>query len=79
MRGEFGDGARHRRREHQCLPVRRKLGDDFADIVNEAHVEHAIGFIQDETLDFAEAKRIAFDQIEEPAGRGDQDVDAVGK
>ena len=47
--------------------------------MNEAHVEHAIGFIQDETLDLAEAKRIAFDQIEEPAGRGDQDVDAVGE
>ena len=33
LRGEFGDGARHRRGKHQRLPLGRKLGDDFADVV----------------------------------------------
>jgi hypothetical protein len=47
--------------------------------VNEAHVEHAIGFIQYKTIDFAKAKRIAFDKIEESAGRSHQDVHAVSE
>ena len=77
LRREIGDGARHRRREHQRLPVGRKLGDDLSDVVNEAHVEHAVGFIEHETLDLAETKRIALNEIEQPAGRSDQNVDAV--
>ena len=77
LRGEFGDGARHGRGEHQRLPLHRKLGDDFADVVDEAHVEHPVGFVEHEELDVAETKRIALDEIEQPARRGDENVDAV--
>ncbi len=77
LRGEFGDGARHRRGEHQRLPLGRKLGDDFADVVDEAHVEHAVGFVEHETFDVAETQRIALHEIEQPARRGDKDIDAV--
>ena len=56
---------------------RRKLGDDFADVVDEAHVEHAVGFVEHEAFDLAQAQRVALDQIEQPAGRRDQNVDAV--
>ena len=77
LRGEVGDGARHGRGEHQRLPLCRQLGDDFADVVDEAHVEHAVGFVEHEKLDVAETQRIALHEIEQPARRGDQDVDAV--
>ena len=75
--GELGDGARHGRGEQQRLPLRRKLGDDLADVVDEAHVEHAVGFVEHEEFDVAEAKRVALHEVEQPARRGDEDVDAV--
>ncbi len=77
MRGEIGDGARHGGGEHQRLPVGRKLGDDFADVVDETHVEHAVGFVEHETFDAVKPKRVALDEIEEPARRGDENIDAV--
>ena len=75
--GEFGDRLRHRRREEQRLPLGRQLGDDLADVVDEAHVEHAIGFIEHEKLDLIELQRIAAHQIEQTARRCDHDVDAA--
>ena len=45
--------------------------------LDEAHVEHAVGLVEHEKLDIAEAQRIALHEIEQPARRGDQDVDAV--
>ena len=59
--------------------LRRKLGHDFADVVDKTHVEHAVGFVEHETLDAVEPKRIALDEIEKPAGRGDENIDAVHK
>ena len=29
----------------------RRHGDDLADVADEAHVEHAIGFVEDEAFD----------------------------
>ena len=77
LRRQVGDRARHRRRKHQRLASRRKLGDDFPDVVNEAHVEHAIGLVEHETFDISEPERVASDQIEETARRGDQHVNAA--
>ena len=51
--------------------------DDFADIVDEAHVEHAVGFVENEDFDVAETQRVALHEIEQAAGRGDQHFDAV--
>ena len=34
--------------------LRRQLGDDPADVVDEAHVEHAVGFVEHEHLDAVE-------------------------
>ena len=69
--------CRHGGREQQRLPLRRELGDDLTDVADEAHVEHAVGFVEHEHLDFAETNRVALDQIEQAARRGDQHVDAV--
>ena len=54
-----------------------KLRDDLADVVDEAHVEHAVGFVEHEEFDLAEPQRVAADEIEQAPGRRDQDVDAV--
>ena len=68
---------RHGGGEHQRLPVRRQLGDDFADVVDETHVEHAVGFVEHEAFDAVEPKRIALHEIEQPARRGDENIDAA--
>ena len=56
---------------------RRQLGDDLADVVDKAHVEHPVGLVEHETFDLAEAERIASDEIEQPARRGDENVHTV--
>jgi len=43
--------------------------------VDEAHVEHLIGFIEHECFDVPQIDDPLVDQIEQPAGRGDDDVD----
>jgi hypothetical protein len=54
-RGEFLDRGRHGGREEERLALRRQLGDDALDFVDEAEVEHAVGFVEDEDFDLVEA------------------------
>ena len=75
--GQLGDVLRHGGREQQRLPLRRQLGDDFADVVDEAHVEHAVGLVEHEGVDAIEPQRMALHEVEQAAGRGDEHVDAV--
>ena len=77
FRGKLGDVVRHRRREQQGLPVLGHRGRDATDVADEAHVEHAIGFVEDEEADLSELHVAALDQVEQTARRGDQDVDAA--
>ena len=57
----------------------RQLGDDLADVVDEAHVEHAVGFVEHQHLDAAQVDVALVHQVEQPAGRGDEDVDAAAQ
>ena len=75
--GELCDGAGHRCGEEQRLPLRRKLCDDLADVVDETHVEHPVGFIEHQMLDIAQPQRIAAEEVEQASRRGDQHIDAV--
>ena len=74
---QLGDLPRHGRGEEQRLALGRQLGDDPADVVDEAHVEHAVGFVEHEHLDAIEMDGTVLHEVEQPAGGGDQDVDAV--
>ena len=51
--------------------------DDAPDVGPEAHVEHAVGFVEDEDLDLGEVEVAALDQVEQAARRGDEQVDAA--
>ena len=55
----------------------RQLGHDPADVVDEAHVEHAVGFVEHEDFDAIEADGAALHEVEQASGRRHQDVDAV--
>ena len=45
---------------------------DALDGGQEAHVEHAVGFIQNQDADAGEVDQLAAEEIEEAAGGGDQ-------
>ncbi len=47
--------------------------------MDESHVEHAVGLVEHQAFDVIEPQRIALDEIDEPAGRGDENIDAVEK
>jgi len=47
---QFADLGRHGRREQQCLPLRRDLRDNPADVADEPHVQHAVGLVEDQHL-----------------------------
>jgi len=78
-RGERADVRRVSRGEHQVLPLRWQELDDSADIVDEAHVEHAVGFVEHEMLDLGEIGEAAVRKVEQPSRRCDQDVAADPK
>ena len=50
---------------------------DALDVGNEAHVEHAVGLVDDEDLDAVEEELAALEMIEHAAGRRDQHVGAA--
>jgi hypothetical protein len=75
--GQALDLRRHGCREEQGLP---REGEEFADaldIGNEAHIQHAVGFVDDEDLDAVQQELAAPKMVEQPAGRGDHHVGAA--
>ena len=76
---QFRNLLRHGGREENGLTLHRHHRHEFADRVNEAHVEHLIGFVEDEDFDAIDAKRFLPDEIEQTPRRGDKNVDAIGK
>ena len=78
---QLRDRRRHRRAEEQRLPLRRRRDvlQHAADVGQESHVEHPIGFVQHEVLQAAELRIRRAEVIEQPAGRGDDDVDAAAE
>ena len=55
----------------------RQRGDDPPDRRDEAHVEHLVGFVEHEDLDLREVDVPLLHEVEQAAGRGDEDVDAA--
>ena len=78
-RREAADVVRERRREQQVLPAGRQQVDDLADVADEAHVEEAVGLVEDEDLDAREVDGALADVVEQAAGRGDHDLGARSK
>ena len=74
--GQFADVVGEGGREEQALLLLGHHREDLADVADEAHVEHAIGFVEDENLDCREIDGTLLHVVEQaPRGR-DQNVDA---
>ena len=64
------------RGEHEVLPLCRQELEHALDVGNEAHVEHAIGFVQHEDLDCAQIYSALLAEIQQATRRGHEDVAA---
>ena len=69
--------ARHCGAEHDGLPVFGQSFCNLQDIVAEAHVEHAVGFVQDEERDTAEVNVPQAQMTDESARCGNDNVGAA--
>ena len=79
LAGQLADLGRHGGREEQVLAPGGKLRDDAADRRQEAQIQHLIGLVEDEDLRARQVDIALGDVVEQPAGRGHQDVDAAGQ
>ena len=66
----------HRRREEQRLARRRQRGDDAPHVGPEAHVHHAVGFVEHEQIDAGQVRVLLPHVVDQASRRGDDDVDA---
>ena len=74
---EAGDFWRHGRREEQRLARERHELADALDVRNEAHVEHSVGFVDDQDLDRVQEQAAASGEIEQASGCCDDHVGAA--
>ena len=67
------------RREQHRLTLGRRLVEELLHLREEAHVGHAVGFVEDDDLDRGQLERLLTDQVGETARAGDDDVDALAE
>ena len=73
--GKLADGfAFQRCGEQQRLGTPAGFGRDGFDVLRKAHIEHAVGFIQDQRFYRAAVKVFFFDVLQQAARGGDHDV-----
>ncbi|CCZ75682.1 putative uncharacterized protein [Alistipes finegoldii CAG:68] len=72
--GQFADLRGQRRREHDRLPLLWHVRDDLHDVLAETHVEHAVGFVENQAFDMREVDAAVLDMRNHAAGSGDDHV-----
>ena len=73
------DFGRHGGAEQQRLTVARHLFDNAVQLRREAHVEHAIRFVEHQRLEIREIDVALLEVIEQSSRRGHHDVDAAAQ
>ena len=70
----FNRFAFQRSGEQQRLFAPAGFTGDVFDILGEAHVQHAVGFIEDQRLNGAAVEVLFFDVLQQTTGGGDHDI-----
>ena len=73
----LGDAAnllRHRRREQRRLVLFRRTFENPFDVVDEAHAQHFVGFVEHQGLQVIQIERLALEVIHDPAWGADNNV-----
>ena len=71
----FGHGSR----KEECLTLCWEFGNNFFHIVNEAHVQHAIGLIQNKVGQVSKIDKALIHQVEESTGCSCEQIDTPSK
>ena len=69
----------HRGREEERLPRVRRVPHDLLHVVDEPHVQHAVGLVEHEDFDAGQVRVPALHMVEQPAGRGDKHIAPEGE
>lgn len=72
--GQLGDFRRHGSREKQRLAPSGQFTNDPLQIRQEAHVQHPIGFVQNEHFQAVEVNVALVHQVQEASGGGNQNM-----
>ena len=75
--GDAADLAGHGRREQRDLTRFRHFLQHGLDIVDEAHAQHFVGFVQHQRLEFRQVQGAAVEMIDDPARGADHDMHAA--
>ena len=67
----------HGGREHQCAAFSRARAKDELQILLKAHVEHLVGFVQNDGADLFELQAAALDMVAQAARSADDDMHAT--
>ncbi len=59
------------------LPFRRAHGDDTPHVVLEPHVEHAVGFVENEKTNVFQIACAVTNEVKKPSGSGNENVDTL--
>jgi len=73
------DLRRNRRGKKRGVTLARAAVEDAAHVGQKTHVEHPVGFVENEKLDGVEAAIALLDVVEQSSGRGDEDVHAFAQ
>jgi hypothetical protein len=74
---DLGDARGKGGGEERRLSRGRRLVEDGLEVFGEAHVEHLVGFVQDDDLDTGKPQALAPDVIEGAAGGGHHHIDTT--
>ena len=75
--GQLADLVAEGGREQQALLVFRHKGQHFFLVMDEAHVQHAVGFVEHQNFNAGQVQKALTLQIEQAAGCGHQNVHAL--
>jgi len=73
------DRFRHGSREEQSLARVGRSGHDKVDVIDKAHVQHFIGFVEDDGRNVAQVDSAALHVVDEAARGGDDDLRALAQ
>src|SRR3989344_2768737 len=63
IRDEPLDGARKRRREKERVPLFRHVRENMLHVIDESHVEHPVGLVENNSAEFRKVENAAFEEV----------------
>ncbi len=72
-------GVRHGRREQRHLALGRRLLQHRLDVVDEAHAQHLVGFVEHQRAQRGQVERALVEVVDDAAGSADHDVHAAAQ